>query len=161
MLQPQTKTASIARRNKTNETSLIFHLILTLTRFCLAISILMVLILSMVLPVVILPLTILVFFGIVPAAFISAVIIPLYLIFHYGSRVRYLAFSSYLRYCFPEEAVADLAAFRKKLMDDKKPSWLIKVKILRQLIMLIWAFYFKIKIDNLWSLFKNQNIGDI
>jgi hypothetical protein len=157
MLQPQTKTASIARRNKTNKTSLIFHLILTLTRFCLAISILVVLILSMVLPVVILPLTILVFFSIVPAASIPAVIA----LFHYGSRVRYLAFSSYLRYCFPEEAVADLAAFRKKLMDDKKPSWLIKIKILRQLIMLIWAFYFKIKIDNLWSLFKNQNIDDI
>ncbi len=65
----------------------------------------------------------------------------------------------FVRY-LPEEVVAEVIALHKRLIDDKKPGWLIRVKILCQLTALIWAFYFQIKIDNLRSHFNNQNIDD-
>jgi hypothetical protein len=93
-------------------------------------------------------------------AVFSLVIVPLRLIFRYGIRFKSITFSSYLKYYFPEEVVAEVIALHKRLVDDKKPGWLIRVKILRQLTTLIWAFYFQIKIDNLRSHFNNQNIDD-
>jgi hypothetical protein len=92
--------------------------------------------------------------------FAVLVMLPLRLIFRYHVRLKSIAFSSYLKHYFPEEVVAEVIALHKRLIDNRKPGWLIRIKILHQLIALIWAFYFQIKIDNLRSRFNNQNIDD-
>jgi hypothetical protein len=56
----------------------------------------------------------------------------------------------YLRYYVPEEWVADLGALNQKLTERKKSMWLIWFRLFFHILELVWTFYIKIKIDNLW-----------
>jgi hypothetical protein len=64
----------------------------------------------------------------------------------------------HLRYYVPEECVGELGALKQKLTEQNKSIWAIWFRLFVQIIALIWAFYIKIKIDNLW-LPKDRRIG--
>jgi hypothetical protein len=65
-------------------------------------------------------------------AFAVLIIVPLRLVSHYGMRIKSITFSSYLSYYFPEEVVAEMIALQKKLIRNKKSSWLIWIKMFYQ-----------------------------
>lgn len=50
----------------------------------------------------------------------------------------------------PEEATADLAAFRQRLKRSKKNPIYIQLRTAWHFLEILWAFYIQIKIDNLW-----------
>lgn len=50
----------------------------------------------------------------------------------------------------PEEAVADLAALRQRLKRSRKNPIYIQLRMAWHFLEILWAFYIKIKIDNLW-----------
>jgi hypothetical protein len=75
------------------------------------------------------------------------------------SRSRKKRTLMYLRIYFPEEVVAEFIALHTQLVNKKESIWLIRVKMIRQFLSLIWAFYFQIKIDNIRSRFDNERIN--
>lgn len=50
----------------------------------------------------------------------------------------------------PEEATADLAAFRQRLKRPSKNPIYIQLRTAWHFLEILWAFYIQIKIDNLW-----------
>ncbi len=56
----------------------------------------------------------------------------------------------------PEEAVADLAAFRQRLKRSRKNAINIEFRMAWHFLETLWAFYIKIKIDNFWLTSKSS-----
>jgi hypothetical protein len=59
-------------------------------------------------------------------------------------------FLRYLKSTFPEEAVADLVAFRNRLSQAKIPRRIIYWKLFIEVLKLIPDIHIQIKIENLW-----------
>lgn len=56
----------------------------------------------------------------------------------------------------PEEAVAELAAFHQRLKRSRKNAIYIQFRMTWHFLETLWAFYIKIKIDNLWLANKSS-----
>jgi hypothetical protein len=50
---------------------------------------------------------------------------------------------------FPEEVIAELTTLAQRHQADNIPQWRIRIEITYEVLLLIWAFYINIQIENI------------
>jgi hypothetical protein len=50
---------------------------------------------------------------------------------------------------FPEEVIAELTTLAHRRQSEKAPQWRIRIEITYEVLLLIWAFYINIQIENI------------
>ncbi|NEP11754.1 MAG: hypothetical protein F6K14_16385 [Symploca sp. SIO2C1] len=71
-----------------------------------------------------------------------------------------LTLISQLIVVFPEEYVAELGALYQRMKFQQRPLWLIQLRILEEVVELLWAFYIHINFENFWLPGKNNRIDE-
>jgi len=60
----------------------------------------------------------------------------------------------------PEECIADLEALHQRMKSQQQPLWFIQLRMLQEVVELLWAFHIHIRIENLWLPGKNDSIDE-
>ncbi len=71
-----------------------------------------------------------------------------------------LTLTNQLIVVFPEECVAELEVLHQRMKFQQHPLWLIQLRILQEVVELLWAFYIHINFENLWVPGKNSKIDE-
>lgn len=50
----------------------------------------------------------------------------------------------------PEEYVVDLKDLYQQLIEEKRSTWVIRITMLRAFLEMLWVFYIRIKVENIW-----------
>ncbi|NEP13762.1 MAG: hypothetical protein F6K14_26885 [Symploca sp. SIO2C1] len=61
---------------------------------------------------------------------------------------------------FPEECIAELEALHQRMKSQQRPLWFIRLKMLQEIVELLWAFHVHIKFENLWLPGKNNKMDE-
>jgi len=64
------------------------------------------------------------------------------------------------QFFLPEEYIAELEALHQRMKSQQKPLWFIQLRMLQEVVELLWAFYIHIRIENLWLPGINKKIDD-
>ncbi|NES00493.1 MAG: hypothetical protein F6J86_43060 [Symploca sp. SIO1B1] len=60
----------------------------------------------------------------------------------------------------PEECIGELEALHQRMKSQQRPLWFIQLRMLQEVVELLWAFYIQINLENLWLPGKNNRIDD-
>ncbi|NEQ68751.1 MAG: hypothetical protein F6K21_25270 [Symploca sp. SIO2D2] len=60
----------------------------------------------------------------------------------------------------PEECIADLEALHQRMKSQQRPLWFIQLRMLQEVVELLWAFYIHINLENLWLPGKNDSVDE-
>ena len=55
-----------------------------------------------------------------------------------------------LAHLLPEECVAELEALHQRMKSQQRPLLFIQLRMLQEVVELLWAFYIHINLENLW-----------
>ncbi|NER52634.1 MAG: hypothetical protein F6J92_39545 [Symploca sp. SIO1A3] len=60
----------------------------------------------------------------------------------------------------PEECIADLEALHQRMKSQQCPLWFIQLRMLQEIVELLWAFQIHIRIENFWLPGKSDSIDE-
>ena len=73
---------------------------------------------------------------------------------------RHYAITSKLVYILPEECIAELQTLHQRMKSQQRPLWFIRLRMLQEIVELLWAFHVHIKLENLWLPGKNNKMDE-